>query len=54
MKLRELPALFKEAAFAWFDDNAPRLGAALAYYTIFALAPLLVIAVAIAGAVFGK
>jgi hypothetical protein len=38
MKLREIPSLFKEAGMEWFNDNVPRLGAALAYYTIFALA----------------
>src|SRR5438309_978004 len=54
MKVKEIPGLLKEAAIEWFNDNAPRLGAALAYYTIFALAPLLVIAVAIAGALFGE
>ena len=34
----------------WSKDKVPRMGAALAYYTIFSLAPLLVIAIAIAGA----
>jgi membrane protein len=38
----------------WSKDKAPRMGAALAYYTIFSLAPLLVISIAIAGFVFGK
>jgi membrane protein len=37
----------------WSDDKVPRMGAALAYYTIFSLAPLLVIAISIAGLVFG-
>src|SRR5712664_3640416 len=37
----------------WSRDKVPRMGAALAYYTIFSLAPLLVIAIAIAGLVFG-
>src|ERR1700730_8445255 len=37
----------------WSKDKVPRMGAALAYYTIFSLAPLLVIAIAIAGFVFG-
>ena len=46
-------SLFKEAGSAWVADNAPSLGAALAYYTIFSLAPLLIIAVAIAGLAFG-
>ena len=38
----------------WSDDKAPKLAAALAYYSCFALPPLLVIAIWIAGAVFGK
>lgn len=46
--------LLKVAAADWSDDNAPRLGAALAYYTIFSLAPTLVIAVAVAAFVFGE
>jgi membrane protein len=36
------------------DDNAPRLGAALAYYTALSLAPLLILLIALAGFVFGK
>jgi membrane protein len=51
---RDLPGMLKAAFADWKDDNAPRLGAALAYYTIFSLAPLLLIAVAIAGLVFGR
>ncbi|HXI14291.1 MAG TPA: YihY/virulence factor BrkB family protein [Thermoanaerobaculia bacterium] len=46
-------ALLKEAFAEWNADKAPRLGAALAYYTIFSIAPLILIAIAIAGAVFG-
>jgi membrane protein len=41
--------LLKQAAWDWFDDQAPTLGAAVAYYTVFSLAPLFIIAVAIAG-----
>ena len=44
----------KEAFADWREDNAPRLGAALAYYTVFSLAPLLVIAISVAGLVFGR
>lgn len=44
----------KETFSAYLDHKAPRLGAALAYYTIFSLAPLLILVVAIAGAVFGQ
>lgn len=36
------------------EDKAPRLAAALAYFTIFSLAPLLIIAISIAGAFFGE
>jgi membrane protein len=37
----------------WLEDNVSRFAAALAYYTAFSIAPLLVIAIAVAGAVFG-
>lgn len=37
----------------WSSDNVPRLGASLAYYTLFAVAPILIIAIAIAGSIFG-
>lgn len=46
--------LLKSTYFEWSKDKAPRMGAALAYYTIFSIAPLLVIAIAIAGFVFGR
>lgn len=48
--LELLKATFNE----WIDDKAPRLGAALSYYTIFSLAPMLIIAIAVAGLVFGE
>src|SRR5262249_54694036 len=38
----------------WSEDKAPRLGAALAYYTIFSIAPLLVIVLAVAALIFGE
>ena len=41
------------AARAWWDDDCTRLGASLAYYTLFAIAPILLVATAIAGMVFG-
>lgn len=46
--------LLRGAASASLDDNIFRMGAALAYYTLFSLAPLLVISVAVAGLVFGQ
>lgn len=46
--------LFKEAWAEFREYKAQRLGAALAYYTLFSIAPLLVIAIAIAGLAFGR
>jgi len=46
-------SLIREACSAWDEDNVSRLSAALAYYTIFSLAPLLIIVVAVAGLFFG-
>ena len=45
--------MFWTALRAWWDDDALRLGASLAYYTLFALAPILLVATAVAGLVFG-
>jgi membrane protein len=45
--------LLKQAFREWNEDQAPRLAAALAYYTVFSLAPVLVIVVAVAGLAFG-
>jgi YihY family inner membrane protein len=42
------------AVKAWVDDYAPSMGAALSYYTLFSLAPLLIIVIAVAGMVFGQ
>jgi membrane protein len=46
--------LLRLAAVKWQHHNAPRLGAALAYYTLLSLAPLLILAVAITGLVFSQ
>ncbi|MDB5049390.1 MAG: ribonuclease [Fibrobacteres bacterium] len=46
--------LFQETFSEWSKDKASRLAAALSYYTIFSVAPLLVIAIAVAGLVFGR
>jgi membrane protein len=43
----------KRAAAGWVADRASSMGAALSYYTVFSIAPLLVIVIAIAGLVFG-
>src|SRR5438067_312278 len=47
-------ALLKQTVTEFGEDKVPRLGAALAYYTIFSLAPLLLIVIGISGIVFGK
>ncbi len=46
--------LLKRTAGEWSQDKVPRLGAALAYYTVFSIVPLLVIIIAIIGLVFGQ
>jgi membrane protein len=46
--------LIRKSVRAWVDDYAPSMGAALAYYTLFSIAPLLIIAIAVAGLVFGQ
>ena len=48
-----LPRLLWNAIQGWSKDDVPRLGASLAYYTLFAVSPILLIAIAIAGAVYG-
>jgi membrane protein len=46
--------LAKETVTRWTEDKASALAAALAYYSLFSLAPLVLIAVAVAGLVFGQ
>jgi membrane protein len=53
MTLGRIWPLIKDSVSAWSDDYAPSMGAAIAYYTLFSIAPLLVIVIAIAGLVFG-
>ena len=52
--LPNLWQLFKRAFTRWNEDHAQQQGAALAYYAVFSLAPLLMIVIAIAGLVFGQ
>ena len=54
MNLRKVGRLLKETGQEWQEDKASRIAAALAYYTVFSISPLLVIAIAIAGAFFGQ
>ena len=51
-----LPAIFRtfrRAVIAWYNDNALRMGASLAYYSLFAIAPVLIVVIAVAGTLFG-
>ncbi len=52
--MKTLWSLLKQTVTEWNEDQATVLAAALAYYTIFALAPTLIIVVAVAGLVFGQ
>lgn len=54
MKLKDAGGLIKDAGSKFIDDKAPRLGAALAFYTLLSLSPLLLVVVGVAGAVFGE
>lgn len=54
MQLRPILKLFGDAFSSWKNDYAPSMGAALAYYTVFSVAPLLLIVISVAGLVFGR
>ena len=54
LRLKDIAGLMREAAIDWNDDNAPRLSASLAFYTLLSLAPLLVLMVAVAAMAFGR
>lgn len=54
MSIRTIWMLLKTTFSQWRQDRASLMAAALAYYTVFSLAPLLVIAIAIAGSIFGE
>jgi len=54
MIVKMILEMIRRSVKAWVDDEASSMGAALAYYTLFSIAPLLVIAIAVAGLVFGQ
>lgn len=54
MRIRRVYNLFKSAGNGFIDDNAFKLAAALSYYTVFALGPLLIIVISLAGLFFGE
>jgi uncharacterized BrkB/YihY/UPF0761 family membrane protein len=51
--LKALPRLCTEASSEWNGDNGPRLGASVVFHTLLPLAPVVVIAVALAAVVYG-
>lgn len=54
MKPKDYVSLFNYAFQDWSDDRVPMLGAALAYYTIFAIGPLVVVLTTFVGLIFGE
>ena len=54
MFLNHFYPLAKKSVSAWIDDYAPSMGAAISYYTVFSIAPLLIIVIAVAGFVWGR
>lgn len=54
MKTGDAIGLLKQSGKEWVEDKAPMLGAALAYYMAFSMAPLLIIGIGIAGLAFGE
>jgi membrane protein len=54
MKPKSLFQMANTAFKNWLDDYAPSMGAALAYYTVFSIAPLLIIVIAVAALIFGQ
>jgi membrane protein len=52
--LQRWVSLGEKTVYSWLDDRAPTMGAAIAFYTVFSLAPMLVIVIAVAGFVFGQ
>jgi membrane protein len=54
LTFKELFEIIKKSVISWSDDYAPSMGAALAYYTVFSIAPLLLIVISIAGLIYGQ
>ncbi|MFN7160686.1 MAG: YihY/virulence factor BrkB family protein [Candidatus Gracilibacteria bacterium] len=54
MKTQQIKTLLLDTFSAWQKDNVPRMSAALSYYTVFSLAPLLIIIISVAGIFLGQ
>ena len=50
----EIATVMKSAVRGWARDRAPSMGAAVAYYTVFSMAPILLVVIAVAGMIFGE
>jgi membrane protein len=53
-RLKNVVAVLRETISQWIDDDASRLAASLAFYTLLSIAPLIVVAIAVAGLAFGE
>src|SRR4030095_9517846 len=54
VNLRTIWSMLRQTFTSWSEEEAPRLGAALAFYTILSLAPLVILAIAILGQILGR
>lgn len=54
MRIKRFYSLAKQSVQSWLDDYAPSMGAAIAFYTVFSLAPLVLIVIGIAGFFWGE
>ena len=54
MTLPQLLTLLRKSVAAWYDDDCSSMGAALAFYTLFSIAPLLVIVIGVGSLIFGR
>jgi len=54
MRVRDIGSLLKATVVEWLDDNAARVAASLAFYTLLSMAPLVILSVAISGVVLGE
>lgn len=54
MRINDTWSLLRQSFTEWNAGNVPRLGAALAYYSVFSIPPLLILVIAIASLIFGQ
>ena len=54
MHVRDIGSLIKSTVVEWIDDNAARVAASLAFYTLLSMAPLVVLSISMAGVVMGE